>query len=158
MTVYTLFHCGNVQAFDSNAVDDMRFAKEFAIFLQELKFNILKYRAESVILDATETRDYTLFTGFALSDWWVLYAKVVGQARFTLNYDDPLNPLSTITSNISAYGSSNFPGIYTQSLVGLTTNGGSPAIRITGLEDNTKIQFFYGQAAADNNATWIAQK
>lgn len=136
----------------------MRFAKEFAIFLQELKFNILNYRAESVYLDALESRDYTLFTGFSLTNWWVLYAKVNGQARFTLNFDDPLNPASTITSNISAYGNDNFPGIYTQSLVGLTPNGPSPAIRITGLEDNTKIQFFYGQAAADNNATWIAQK
>jgi hypothetical protein len=87
-----------------------------------------------------------------------LYAKVIGEARFTLNYDDPLNPLTTIESNITAFGTANMPGIYSQSVVGLTPNGGQPAIRITGKQDNTQIEFFWAQAAADNNSQWIANK
>jgi hypothetical protein len=158
MSVYTMFQSLNVLAYESDTVDDARFAKQFANFLHDLKFNVLNSRAEYLYLDAAEQRDYTLFTGFSLTDWWILYAKVAGEARFSLTYDDPLNPGTEITSNLTAYGTDNLPGFYCQSLVGLTPDGATPAIRITGLANGTKIMFLFAQAAADNNANWIANK
>jgi hypothetical protein len=153
-----MFNSLSIDAFDSNVVDSQRFAKSYQNFIQSIKQNVLEYRVESLFLNDAQTRNYTLFPGYTLSDWWILYAKVIGKARFTINYDDPLNPLTTITSNITAYGTDNFPGVYSQSVVGLTPNGGDPAIKITGLQNSTNVIFLWARAAADNNSEWIANK
>ena len=158
MTVYTMFHSGLIQSFEDDTADDSRFTKEYSNFIQQLKLNILDFRADYVILDTNQVRSFELFPGYLVTDWWVIYAKVLGAARFTVNYEDPLVPAAKITSNCTAVGNTNFPGLYTQSVQGLTPYLAEPAIKITGLADSTKIQIFYGRSAADNNANWIANK
>jgi hypothetical protein len=158
MTVYTMFNSEIVKSFESDTADSKAFAKEYASFIQEFKYNILDYRVDFLNLDQGDSKSYVLFPGFALTDWWVLYAKVIGKARFSLYYDDPLNPATTITNNCTAYGDRNLPGIYTQSVVGLTPYLTNAAIAIVGVDNSTTVQFFFGRSAADNNAYWIANK
>lgn len=158
MAVFTLFHQFNTQNFQSDFVDDQRFSKEFDKFVHSINFNILTYRNDTVLLNLNETRDYAVPVGSAVSDWWVIYAKVTGMVRFSLRFDDPNSPGATLISKCDSFGDSNFPGWFTQSLKGLKSSVGNPAVSLLGLQNNSLVQILIGRAAADNDASWIAQK
>jgi hypothetical protein len=159
MSVYTLFHIGNIQTFESNAVDDQRFAKEYASFIKSTKFNILDYTARTFAIPGSSSSSVFLDSNAVVTDWWVIYAKVLGSVRFSIRYDDPENPGSTLISKCSCQGDQNFPGFFNQSIVGLKSSlPSSPAVLIEGLDPLSTVQFLIGKAAADNNASWIARK
>lgn len=124
-------------------VDDASMSKDLARFVGEEHYNVLYQRIEQFELDAAETRAIT-FANYTRSEWTYLILKVVGVAMVTTTGKD-YDGSTDITGNLTAQGTSLFPGILILSSYNIDT------FSVEALTDGTKVQLFAGIAAADDD-------
>lgn len=104
------------------------------------RHNVKYYRSETVALDDTDTR--TIAFPYNPTDWVMILAKVVGEAKLDIDGVD-LNHSTPISGNIVGYGTDPYPGV-----IG-TTVYGATGIVLTGLADGTKVTYLVAILATD---------
>ena len=148
--IYSLFASPSFRAYqgtpenpnDSSLISD-------SIGGESIRYNLLYKKNESLPLDDGDSRVLTLpESTFSLTEWSIMVLKVIGKARLTTtgkDYDNTTN----INAYMDTYGTSRYPGYVLLSTYNVS------AFTVTGQEDGTVVEVFYGVSCADADARYL---